>query len=59
MFKHCIAFTCLTMSISVNAAIIDLGLHTRDTSAGLDWLDLNVTAGMSLSDVSGELASGG
>ena len=59
VLKNLFTITCLTLSISVNAAIVDLGLHTRDTSTGLDWLDLSVTAGMSLSDISSELANGG
>ena len=48
--------TALVLSTSVNAAIISVDLQatgdhliTRDTTSGVDWLDLSVTDGMSVS----------
>lgn len=40
------------------ATIVDLGNITRDTSTGLDWLDLTETAGRSYSDISSKFGSG-
>jgi len=60
------ATTTLILSVNVNAAIVEIdwnlsgdNLITRDTSSGLDWLDLTVTNGMSYNTVSLELISGG
>ena len=38
----------LLVSVQVNAEIVDNGDWTTDTSSGLDWLDLDLTLGMSL-----------
>ncbi len=38
--------TVVVLSSGVNAALIDNGLYTTDTSTGLDWLDLAETADM-------------
>jgi hypothetical protein len=57
--KLATAATALILSTSANAAIIDNGTYTTDTSTGLDWLDLTATAGMSYNQVSAELGAGG
>jgi hypothetical protein len=59
MLKNLLAFTCLAISISVNAAIIDLGAITRDTDTGLDWLDVTQTSGLSYDQVTVQLGVGG
>jgi hypothetical protein len=43
---------------SANASIIDLNIITRDTSTGLDWLDLTETNGRSYNDISSKLGAG-
>jgi hypothetical protein len=48
-----------TLAFNANAAIVDNGTYTTDTSTGLDWLDLTATAGMSYNQVSAELGAGG
>jgi hypothetical protein len=45
----------LTISISANAALVDLGDVTHDAATGLDWLDIDLTVQMTRSQV---LASG-
>lgn len=59
MLKQTLALVGLTLSLSSNAAIIDLGSITRDTSTGLDWLDLSETLNLSYDDVVAEMANGG
>ena len=49
----------LVFSINTNAALIDKGIYTTDTSSGLDWLDLTETSGLSYRNVSSELGAGG
>lgn len=46
-------------SLSVHAAIVDLGSITRDTATGLDWLDLTATRNRSHIDISSQLGAGG
>ena len=59
MFKACVAITGLVISsASVNASIIDLNIITRDTSTGLDWLDLTETNGRSYNDISSKFGAG-
>ncbi|ARN74886.1 hypothetical protein [Oceanicoccus sagamiensis] len=58
MLKQTLALLGLIHSLSVNAVIVDLGSITRDTSTGLDWLDLTETNGRSYVDVSGKLGEG-
>jgi hypothetical protein len=41
------------------AALIDLGNVTQDTTSGLSWLDATATAGMSYNDVTLQLGPGG
>jgi hypothetical protein len=59
MLKQSIALIGLTLSVSAHAAIIDLGSITRDTSTGLDWLDVNQTLGQSYNQISAQLGIGG
>lgn len=59
MLKQLIATMPLLLSISAQAAIVDMGSVTRDTSTGLDWLDVTFTAGMSYNQVAAELGPGG
>ena len=49
----------LAVSTISNAAIIDLGDVTRDTSTGLDWLDVTSTSGLSVTEVLAEMEVGG
>ncbi|WP_417534567.1 DUF4214 domain-containing protein [Marinobacterium stanieri] len=46
------------LSSSANVAIIDMGDITRDTTTGLDWLDLTITRGRSYNDISSNLGTG-
>lgn len=48
----------LLFTVSANAAILDLGNITRDTSTGLEWLDLTETVGRSHIDISQNLLPG-
>lgn len=41
----------LILSNSANAALIDNGYYTTDDANGLEWLDLNLTAGLSINAV--------
>ena len=58
--------TALVLSSNINAATISIdwqstgdGLITRDTSSGLDWLDLTQTTGMTYDSViAGQVAGG-
>lgn len=50
------------LPFSSHAALIgvqDHGTHFTDTNNGLDWLDVTITAGRSIADVTGQLGSGG
>ena len=49
----------LFASLTTHAAIIDLGTITRDTDAGLDWLDVTESRGLSYNDVTAQLGAGG
>lgn len=62
----CACATILVISTGVDAAIISAdwqtsgdGLITQDTTNGLEWLDLTVTANRIYNDVYAELAPGG
>jgi hypothetical protein len=57
MLKKTLALVGLTLSLSANATIVDLGNITRDTSTGLDWLDLTETNGRSYTDISNKLGA--
>lgn len=59
MIKQTLALVGLTLTISANAAIVDLGNITRDTSTGLDWLDVTETAGLPYDLVRAEMGVGG
>lgn len=59
MLKKALVLIGLTLSLSTNAAIIDLGNITRDTVSGLDWLDLTETKGRSYNDISVKFGVGG
>lgn len=58
MLKQTLALAALIISLSSNAAIVDLGNITRDTATGLDWLDLTETNGRSYLDISSQLGDG-
>lgn len=58
MLKKALALVGLTLSLTANALIVDLGNITRDTISGLDWLDLTETNGRSYNDISGKLGTG-
>ena len=59
MIKQLLSLATITVSLSANSAIIDLGSITRDTNTGLDWLDVTETRGLSYAAVSAELGPGG
>ena len=44
---------------SARAELVDLGMVTRDTVSGLEWLDLSQTSGRSFGEVVTQFASGG
>ena len=44
---------------TAQAALVALGDYTTDTDTGLDWLDLDLTLGMSFNQVNAELGTGG
>ena len=43
MLKKTLALIGVTLCVNVNAAIIDNGTFTTDTSTGLDWLDVTAS----------------
>jgi hypothetical protein len=46
--KVCIlALLSLTWTAQSHATLISYGYFTRDTATGLDWLDVNLTSGLS------------
>lgn len=51
--------TMLIISKGSMAALVDYGYFTRDTSTGLDWLDVTETRALSYDYVSSELGAGG
>ncbi len=51
MLKKALAFTCLTLSIGANAALIDNITYVTDDEAGIDYLKLSNTVGYSWNDV--------
>ncbi len=59
MLKISIALVGLMLSLSTNAAIIDLGNITRDTATGLDWLDVTQTLDLSHDQVTAQMGIGG
>lgn len=59
MFIKAIALSGLLISLSANAAIIDLGNITRDTVTGLDWLDVTESRGLSYDEVLAQTGVGG
>ena len=58
MMNKILTLVGLTLSLSANAAIVDMGNITRDTATGLDWLDLTETNGRSYNDISSKLGAG-
>lgn len=63
--KNVITATTLVLSSNVNAALLSVdwllsgdNLVTRDTTNGLEWLDMTETANMSFNFVSGQLGEG-
>ena len=61
MKKNIITAACIGILLITTAFanLIDMGNVTRDTSTGLDWLDLTQTAGMSYNQVTQQLVPGG
>ena len=59
MLKQTLALVGITLSLSANAAIVDMGNITRDTTTGLDWLDLTETANRTYLDVFSNFSVGG
>lgn len=59
MIKQILALAGLTLSLSANAVIVDLGNITRDTATGLDWLDVTKTRGRSYNQVTAQMVIGG
>ncbi|WP_101756942.1 VPLPA-CTERM sorting domain-containing protein [Oceanicoccus sp. KOV_DT_Chl] len=59
MLMKSLALALAGISLSTQAAIVDLGNITRDTASGLDWLDLTATAGLSYTDVLLQMDVGG
>jgi hypothetical protein len=51
MIKKLLAFTCLTLSIGANAALIDNGSFVTDDVAMVDYMKLSGTVGNSYNDV--------
>lgn len=54
----CLVFFSLATGLA-KAAIIDLGTITRDTSSGLEWLDVTESMNLSYNQVVSELGTGG
>lgn len=48
--KYLVSLTMLLLSISSQAAFIDVGDYTTDDVTGLNWLDLNFTSNSTLED---------
>jgi hypothetical protein len=44
---------------TAQATLVALGDYTTDTDTGMDWLDLDLTLGMSFNQVNAELGAGG
>ena len=58
MINKTLTLVGLTLSLTANAAVVDLGNITRDMATGLDWLDLTETNGRSYNDISSKLGAG-
>jgi len=59
LYKITSALFALTLSTGVNAELIDYGNYITDTEAGLDWLKLTETKGMSYDQVEAQLETDG
>ena len=62
MPRHLVlCFTCAALlASSAHATLIDMGVFTRDTTSGFDWLDVTETQGLSYDEVvAGPLYSAG
>ena len=59
MLKQILVLAGLSLSLTANAVIIDLGNITRDTDTGLDWLDVTETRGLSYNQVTAQFGAGG
>jgi hypothetical protein len=57
--KNILAGLLVLICGSAQADIIDLGNVTRDTSTGLDWLDLTETIGQTSESIAGSIAVNG
>lgn len=58
LFTLTLLFIGLNLSSLSNAALMDMGNFTRDTSSGLDWLDLTESNGLSYNAVKAEMYQG-
>ena len=58
MYKNYLVALGMSCCLAAEADIVDLGLITRDTATGLDWLDLTETNNRSFDDVSSKLGAG-
>ncbi len=52
-FRLAASLLAILWAVPSGAALINLGEVTRDTSSGLDWLDVSLTAGLSYQAVQG------
>lgn len=59
MPKQSLFLLCFSFSLSVNAALIDLGSSTLDDVSGVEWLDMSFTLGMSYNEMISEISMGG
>lgn len=59
MLKQTLALVGLIISTTTNAALIDNGTFTTDTSTGWDWLDLSYTLSYSYNELIAATNSGG
>lgn len=57
--KVLVASVCLMLLSGAQAAIVDNGMTTLDTTTGLEWLDLTETVDYSFNGVDSELDAGG
>ena len=59
MFRRFVGLLCLGLAVQANAAIIDRGRTTLDTSLGYQWLDVTLTRGCGYDQLArGEFCNG-
>lgn len=59
LLRKLVAVSVFGCSMNLYAALADHGTYTTDVDAGLDWLDLTATKGLSFNYVSSQLGAGG